>query len=241
MTTTDTGPADGENFARILISSRSLDEYRAMFALSDTDLGLRILDCPAGAAGFTAEVCARGGDATACDIAYFDGGIAHITATAADEARRGNDYVRAHAEKFRWSYFTDPDHHLRVRRATTLRFAAHARTDPHRYVPGRLPELPFADRDFELVVSSHLLFSYAEHFDYDFHLAAVTDLMRVTTGELRVFPLTPIGSDIVYAHLDTLRADLRSRGIVTEITDVAYEFQAGGSQMLVCRHAPGVE
>ncbi|MBH0777774.1 methyltransferase domain-containing protein [Nocardia bovistercoris] len=208
-----------------------------MFALTAADLGLRVLDCPSGAAAFTAEVCARGGAATACDISYFDGGIERVAADATAEAVRGNDYVRAHREQYRWSFFTDPDHHLRVRRAASEQFAAHTRTDPHRYVPARLPTLPFADDSFDLVLSSHLLFSYADRLDYRFHLDAVTEMIRVTTGELRIFPLTPIGSTAPYARIAELRADLDTRGIATRITDVDYEFQTGGNQMLVCGRA----
>ena len=40
---------------------RSLSEYRAMFALSDEDLCLRILDCAGGPASFNAEWTERGG------------------------------------------------------------------------------------------------------------------------------------------------------------------------------------
>ncbi|KQY32398.1 hypothetical protein ASD42_18635 [Nocardia sp. Root136] len=47
-------------FGEILVSSRSLGEYQAMFALTEDDLGRRILDCPGGAAGFAAEVMERG-------------------------------------------------------------------------------------------------------------------------------------------------------------------------------------
>ena len=42
-----------------------------MFELSDDDLHRRILDCAGGAASFTAEVNARGGDATAFDPSYL--------------------------------------------------------------------------------------------------------------------------------------------------------------------------
>jgi len=41
-----------------------------MFALSNTDLHRKILDCPGGAASLTAEVGRGGGDATACDPFY---------------------------------------------------------------------------------------------------------------------------------------------------------------------------
>jgi hypothetical protein len=56
----------------VLVSSRSLAEYRAMLALSDADLRRRLLDCPGGAASLTAEIHSAGGDAIACDpLAWF--------------------------------------------------------------------------------------------------------------------------------------------------------------------------
>ncbi len=225
-----------ESFGRILISSRSLAEYRAMFALTDDDLVRRILDCPSGAAEFTAEVCRLGGDVTACDIAYADDGIDEVAATAVAEAERGNQYVRAHEDLYKWSFFADPDEHQRQRQAAAVRFAAHTRHDRSRYVAGQLPALPFPDNDFELVLSSHLLFSYARDLDYEFHLRAVLELMRLTRGELRVFPLVPIGASTRYPLLDTLLAELRTHDIDGRIVDVDYEFQVGGNEMLACRH-----
>src|SRR5262249_47027574 len=52
---------------------RSFDEYRAMFALSDRDLGLTILDCGGGPASFNAEGTRRGSSIVSCDPLYqFD-------------------------------------------------------------------------------------------------------------------------------------------------------------------------
>src|SRR5580658_3867910 len=53
-----------------LLSSRSFEEYRVMFSISDEDLRLRVLDCPGGGSSFTATVNATGGDATAVDPIY---------------------------------------------------------------------------------------------------------------------------------------------------------------------------
>lgn len=53
-----------------LVSARSFDEYRAMFALTDADLRGRVLDCPGGGASFTAAARARGADAFAVDPIY---------------------------------------------------------------------------------------------------------------------------------------------------------------------------
>ena len=160
MTHDDPVPTRG--IGEMLISSRSLHEYRAMFGLTDEDLSRRILDCPGGAAGFTGEVNDRGGDVTACDLAYFGHEAEELPAITAAETDRGNRYVRAHADEYDWTFFTDPDEHRRVRRHAVRKFAADIRRHPQRYVAGRLPSLPFADGSFDLVLSSHLLFSYSD-------------------------------------------------------------------------------
>jgi hypothetical protein len=62
--------------------------------------------------------------------------------------------------------------------------------------------------------------------------------MRVTCGELRIFPLVALGA-VIYPYLDQLLAQLAHHGITTQVTDVDYEFQASGNQMLICTHRPG--
>lgn len=226
----------GGSLGKILITSRSLDEYRAMFALTDEDLSRRILDCPSGAAGFTAQVRARGGDATACDIAYLDGGLGAVAVNAADEVERGNQYVRTNPDLYSTKYFANADEHRQQRLQSARAFTDHIANEPERYVPGQLPELPFAERQFDLVLSSHLLFSYPNDFDYNFHRQALIELMRVTENELRVFPLVAVGEVTPYPALDALRDDLADAGIRSSVVDVNYEFQVGANQMLVCRH-----
>ncbi|WP_446222327.1 class I SAM-dependent methyltransferase [Nocardia sp. IBHARD005] len=233
MIDNDTSRGTG-GFGEILVSSRSLGEYQAMFALTEDDLGRRILDCPGGAAGFTAAVCQRGGDVTACDIAYFGNGVDRVAANAVAEADRGNRYVREHADAYRWTFFADPDEHHRARRKSAEHFATHTRTSPHRYIPGQLPALPFADNTFDLVLSSHLLFSYADDLDYEFHRQAIIELARVAATEIRLFPVVPIGSQGRYEQLEKLRAELSLAGISSRIVKVDYEFQAHADEMLVC-------
>lgn len=235
MTFDHTPHANG--IGKLLISSRSLSEYRAMFALTDNDLSLRILDCPGGGAGFTSEVSNLGGEVTACDIAYFENSADELAAIATSEADRGNHYVRAHAEQYEWTFFADPDEHQCVRQHAAQQFASHIRQHRNHYVPGQLPALPFPDASFDLVLSSHLLFSYAERFDHTFHLDAITELMRVTSGEVRIFPLVAVGSSEPYPRLEELLADLRTRNIVGHPVNVDYAFQRGADHMLVCRHS----
>ena len=225
-----------DGIGKMLISSRSLAEYQAMFALTDDDLSVRILDCPSGAADFTSAVSNLGGNVTACDAAYFGNSPDNLATIATSETERGNRYVRAHAEEYEWTFFADPDEHQHVRQHAAQQFAAHIRQHPSHYIPGRLPALPFPDDSFDLVLSSHLLFSYADSLDHAFHLDAITELMRVTSGELRIFPLVAIGSAEPYSQLVELLSELRARGIAGRNVEVDYEFQKGANHMLVCHH-----
>lgn len=219
---------------RMLVSSRSLAEYRAMFGLTDGDLRRRMLDCPGGAASLTAEVNSGGGDATACDPVYAGSTAEELAILTQVDTDRANCYVRAHPEQYRWDVFVDPDEHHRSRRTAGARFAADRRAHPERYVPGALPDLPFGESEFDLVLSSHLLFTFADRLDYAFHHAGVLELMRVTRTELRIFPLLAMGATVPYPHLEQLRTELAKAKVTTRIVEVDYEFQVGGNQMLVC-------
>ncbi len=171
----------------------------------------------------------------ACDPVYAHTSAGTLAAHAQADTDRGNRYVRAHPEQYRWSFFADPEDHQRSRSAVVARFTADRRAHPERYVPGELPHLPFADNAFELTLSSHLLFSYADRLDLAFHRNGIFELMRVTRDELRIFPLVAMGA-VGYPYLDQLLAQLADHGITTQVADVDYEFQASGNQMLVCTH-----
>ena len=101
----------------------------------------------------------------------------------------------------------------------------------HRYVDATLPDLPFRDEAFDLVLCSHLLFTWAgEALDARFLARAALEMARVGK-EVRIFPLldkqgqpTPL--------LAPLRRALEQRGHASEIVKVPYEFQKGANEML---------
>ena len=224
----------GAGIGEVLVSARSYDEYVAMFDLTDADLAGRVLDCPGGAAGFTATALDGGHDVTAVDPVYAGGpaALAALAGRAVDEARRGHAHLLAHAEDYVWTSFADPGDHLAQRLAAVEVFAAGVAARPDRYVPGALPSLPFADASFDLALCSHLLFTYADRFDAAWHLAALVELVRVA-AEVRVFPLVSHVDGGPYEHLDALRDDLAARGTTSEVRRVPYELQRGGDQVLV--------
>ncbi|MFI6344117.1 hypothetical protein [Streptomyces sp. NPDC050560] len=216
----------------MLVSARSFDEYRAMFALTDDDLTGRVLDCPGGAASFTAEAGARGVDAVAVDPQYGPGRAGLGTLAQREIAHKHAD-VAAGAGAYVWSWFGDPERYTRARLASARAFTADIAARPGRYVAGALPRLPFPDRSFDLVLSSHLLFSYGAGLGEDFHLSSLVDLVRVAAREVRLFPVLLHTSDLRYPGLDRLRRRLEGLGVPSRIERVGYEFQPGGDEALV--------
>src|SRR5262249_19334303 len=107
-----------------------------------------------------------------------------------------------------------------------------------RYVSAELPRLPFADRSFDLALSSHFLFLYTEQFDELFHRASILEMGRVAE-EVRVFPLLALGA-VRSRHVDPIADDIRRHGFDVSIERVPYEFQKGGNQMMRIRRRGGV-
>jgi hypothetical protein len=225
---------DGADIGATLFSARSLDEYRAMFALTDADLAGPVLDCPGGAASFTAEAAQRGTPAFAVDPLYARDPIRLVGQATAD-AVRGHEFLRdpVRAARFVWAFFRSPDEHLASRIRAARRFGADIAARPARYVAAALPYLPFPDRTFDLVLSSHLLFTYGERLDPAFHLAALRELCRVARRSVRVFPLLLHTTGAPYPELDAMRRALGADGVDSELRPVPYELQRGGDHMLV--------
>jgi hypothetical protein len=221
--------ADPDNVGSYLISARSFDEYRAMFALAGSDLSGSVLDCPGGASSFTASANQAGASAIAADPVYARPRHSLAELVTA-EVERGSAHTVAGADRYVWDFYGDPGGHARVRSASAEAFSRDLIARPARYVPASLPRLPFPGGRFDLVLSSHFLFTYADRLDLEFHRAALRELHRVARREVRVFPLLEQGGRPVPALLSGLLATL---GIPHRIRRVGYEFQRGGNEMLV--------
>ncbi|MEV0712808.1 methyltransferase domain-containing protein [Nocardia aurea] len=231
-------PPDADVLGEFLISARSLDEYRAIFALTDTELrDRRILDCPGGAASFTAEASELGAYVTAADPIYARPS-AELRALALAETDRASAWTRAHRDGYLWDWYGSPDRHHAMRAAAAAGFGTDITTNTHRYIAASLPSLPFADNSFDLVLSSHLLFSYADRLDAEFHVAALLELSRVASGETRLYPLVDNLGRPQDELLNRIRKQLRDKGIETSLRATEYEFHHGATSLLVL-HAPG--
>ena len=213
---------------------RSFEEYRRMFALTDADLGLRILGCGDGPASFNAEATRRGADVISCDPIYqFDAD--HIRERIAATYERILEQTRQNIDEFVWDSIRSVDELGRIRTNAMQDFLQDyplGKVDG-RYVEGELPALPFRESSFDLALCSHLLFLYSSQLGEAFHRAAMLELCR-TAREVRIFPLLALGGQ-PSPFVDRNVQALREAGLTVSIETVPYEFQRGGNQMMRIR------
>lgn len=212
---------------------RNLQEYSRMFALTDADLDKKILGCADGPASFNAELYVQSKHCVSIDPVYQFSAQqirARIEATATVIAEQ----MEKNRQGYVWNYYDSPEHLVKMRLAAMNLFLSDFDRGKKegRYIEGALPVLPLADQSFDLVLCSHCLFTYSNHFDLDFHQQSIRDMCRVGK-EVRIFPLLEVdGKRSRYLEniIDNLK---KGHQIAAEIVEVPYEFQKGGSQMLL--------
>ncbi len=210
---------------------RSFEEYIAMFALTDADLGGRILGCGDGPASFNAVLTHKGGRVVSVDPLYRfspDDIRDRIHQTYAEVLEQ----TRKNAHEFVWTSIKSVDELGRLRMNAMEEFLSDypQGASEGRYVEGELPHLPFGDKSFDLAVCSHLLFLYSQHLSADFHVEAIEELCRVAS-EVRIFPLLELGA-VKSRHLRAVHERLTADGYSVSIETVPYEFQRDGNQMM---------
>jgi SAM-dependent methyltransferase len=217
---------------KVVPFGRSLDEYRKMFNLSESDLRKNILGVGDGPASFNAEATQIGAKIISIDPIYqftsseirqrfdevVDNIIAQVKATP-------NDWV--------WSYHQSPDELKKNRvRAIELFIQDFDRgKQKRRYQIGELPKLNFPDARFDLALCSHFLFLYSDFYDYQFHYDSIQEMLRVSK-EIRIFPLLTLMLKRS-PYLTQIIEDFKTIGYQVSIEKVQYELQKGGNEMLV--------
>lgn len=210
---------------------RSFDEYVKMFDLDDKVLGMDIIGVADGPASFNARLSKKGGNVVSVDPMY---GFPKI-----DLQRRIDETFDQvinetynNMDEFNWDHIGSIDELRKTRREAMDEFLADYDKGKRegRYIDGELPEFLFEADRFDLALCSHFLFLYSEHLTVQFHLKSVKEMCRIAR-EVRIFPVPKHGSKRS-RHLDKVINELRNSGYVVRKTEVDYEFQKCGNQML---------
>ena len=217
---------------RVLLWGRPFWEYLQMFSLSKEDLGKRILDCAGGPASFNDDLTKLGGKIVSIDPAYQ---------LPPEEIRRqigeAHQVLRRFLSENRDFYSLDIydnsiDEYCQVHLAAMDDFLSDlpAGKLEDRYLVGKLPELPFKDKEFDLALCGNLLFAYRDVFSIEFHVQSIEELCRVSK-EARIFPVTKPGVRET-DDLETVIKRLNERGYLTERVGLSYEFRKYNKEML---------
>ncbi|MCY3739592.1 MAG: SAM-dependent methyltransferase [Candidatus Poribacteria bacterium] len=210
---------------------RSFDEYLDMFNLSEDDLVHDIVDVGGGPASFNTGMHQRGTPIISVDPIYRYS-EAELRQRIQETHKDIITQAFGNRDKFVWTRFSSVGELVAFRRQTMEAFCQDFETGRQqgRYVVAALPNLPFPDRHFDLVLSAHLLFFYSANRDLAFHLDAVREPLRIGT-EVRIFPLVDVNSSFSPFVLPVIR-ELKKDGIDSTIETVPYHLQKTGNQML---------
>ena len=220
----------GLQLDKVVLLGRTFEEYCGYFLLEPEKLAVqRVLDVGGGVSSFTAEANARGILATSVDPIYT-----LPTPEIAQRAGPDLDHVIEAVRDlptYRWTTYRGPEHVRELRECALKSFLHDYPLHRERYVPGSLPHLPFPDGAFDLTLVSYLLFVYQDQFDYDFHRAAILELMRITRGELRIYPTVTFEA-LPSTHIPRLRQDAACRGLHFEEVRTDFEFLVNSNSFL---------
>ena len=210
---------------------RSLDEYIAMFSLTDADLEKIIIGCADGPASFNIELTERGGRVVSIDPIYRYNST-EISDRIQDVAPIIYEQLKASKSDFSWDCFKSPQALVSERLRMMNLFLEDFKTGKQqgRYIEAILPELPFENSSFDLTLCSHFLFLYSDHLSLEFHRDSILELLRIS-AEVRIFPLVELDGTRT-RYLDRIVDFLKGAGHACSVENVDYEFQIGGNKML---------
>ncbi|WP_405169844.1 SAM-dependent methyltransferase [Paenibacillus sp. FSL H8-0280] len=221
----------GLELSQIVFIGRTFEEYMKMFNLTVEDLtGKSILDCPGGACSFSSQARKLGADPVAVDMAYkYE--IDELEVKGFQDIEHTMKQMEPVQSIYVWDQFGSIQGLKEERTHAITDCIADMRKIPDRYVASVLPDLPFADEQFDLTLSAHFLFTYADRLDVDFHIATIMELLRVSKREVHIFPTVDLSGER-YKHMDELKLILEERGCTVSEEPTSYEFQRNAHTML---------
>jgi hypothetical protein len=234
------------NLDRVVFIGRSFSEYMLMFNLDLSNFrDLEILDCPSGASSFVAEAFSeyKVKKVVGCDLMY-DNSSSFIEKKGRDDLEYMVNRLSKVPGFYDWNMYSSIEELRKARASSLKKFISDYATKEvvnnsskkyERYVKAILPNLPFDDKSFDLVLSSNFLFYYHNMLDYAFHHDSILEMLRVTSKEVRIFPVQKPDAKIP-EYFETLMESINrhmNNKITFRIEKVKYDYRSGVNKMLV--------
>jgi len=209
---------------------RTLEEYRNMFNLTDSDLNKRIISFGDGPASFNKEMITLGKTLTSLDPIYLFSKN-DLTKHIEETKNTVMTQMRENQDNFIWTSIKNVDELERIRMKAMSDFIKDFEfgKKQKRYIAHELPDTTsFEEQSFDLGLSSHFLILYSK-LGLDFHIKSITEMLRICK-EVRIFPLLNLNaekSEVLNGIVNEFK-----KGFKLNIESVNYEFQQDGNEML---------
>jgi hypothetical protein len=245
MSENSEGKIDNFAFSEVLFLGRDFTEYQRMFNLNPSYLkGKRVLDCASGPSSFAAEANLYEINVTSCDPMYANEGheLASIWKNNVDRVGERKAVV---GHLFDDNALSDQFQQRKKQSRDNFLKDYDSNSSQGRYVHGELPNLPFADKSFDLSLCANFLFLYSsletggmlleDRFDYDFHQKALRELIRVTDGDVKIYPIKGPHQDHFHHYIGDLLKDSLFSDVELLIEPVTYRDIRDAHEMLRIR------
>jgi len=215
----------------VALIGRTFDEYYDMFNLSNIDMKHdTILDVASGVSSFCGEATMRGYNVSACDRIYKFS-AEQIQQKASADLTQMIEKMPQVVSLYRWNRYKNIEA-LKNNRETALnRFTQDYTKNRRNYIQCEFPTSGFEKDAFTVTLVSHLLFLYDEQLDYEFHREAVFELLRISSKEVRIFPLVNLKGE-KSRFVRKIIKEAFDKGYGISIDRVGYEFVKKGNEML---------
>jgi hypothetical protein len=218
---------EGLDLRRVVLLGRTLEEYRLFFGLNLDQLrGKPILDIASGVSSFTAEMREHGFDVTAFDRIY-SASAEEIRARCEPDLEEVSRDI-GHKKVYKWHFYKSPERMRDFRSRAYQKFLNDFVRHRERYVAGELPDTRFCDGQFHLTLASYLLFVYEDQLPYEFHKQTLRELMRVTSGEIRIYPIVTFEAE-PSKYLQRIRNEPEFKAWKFEVIPTDFEFLRGSN------------
>jgi hypothetical protein len=218
----------------IVLIGRTFDEYYKMFDLRSIDKKEKILDVASGVSSFCAEATVMGYQVTASDRIYCLS-AQDIEKKCAEDLEDVLGKLPEIKDLYKWEFFRDIEGLRKQRRRAYKSFVEDYKQNSNGvYVNTQYPKNDFKYKQFNIALISHFLFMYDEHLNYEFHKETIKEIMKITSKEIRIFPLVNLKGK-KSQFVEELIKDEEFYNNKIKVVKVDYEFVKGGNEMLVIK------
>lgn len=210
----------------------TLTDYQQMFDMEFSTFKGRLLEFASGPSGVNAKLTEQGVSVVSYDQRFKlpAPGLRDITEQDFEQALKS---VQQNSQHYQWQTYASPMVLAESRRAGIERFFDDYTQGvvDKRYLAGdEWMPLPFADFNFDLVISAHFFLQESDCYSLDWQVQMIVELCRVGR-ELRIFPLVNERGETA-TMLGPLMQALQQRQIGVEIREVNYHFVPNDNAML---------